>query len=214
MLSVVVYLYKRYLLGTSWRKVWWAAITGMQSFELLYLTVIWVPVLRNGWYYITIDLDSGVAYDLTFIIGVIAIPELVTPGLEGITMGGITTLTNCAEAIANAISIQLLGVWNVSSTALEEDAHDVKMSMTKLQFVCCFLALLPLLLLQFFPDQKEDCKRLKALPESAWGARVVCSLIAVGMIYGTCMAVLPVVPSMQCLQIAGGQGCPKHSEDA
>ena len=105
---------KRYCLHVSWRKLYATGIVTMQVFALAFLLIVFVCPLRDGWFFIFIDLravgdeaepppslrffifidlDNQVAYDITFFLNVVMVPELVEPGLEGSTYGAFTTLT-------------------------------------------------------------------------------------------------------------------------
>jgi hypothetical protein len=128
-LTVVLQLLKRYALQSDWRLLFGSSIFGMQIFYGCFLLVVWLCWARNGWFYVFLNIDNQVAYDVTFFLSVIMVPELVEPGLEGVTRvagvftssrsrrrrsryGAFTTLTNAAQNVAGAISVQLLGIWN------------------------------------------------------------------------------------------------------
>ena len=120
MLAVGTYAYKRYLLNYSWRKTYAFGILGMQAFNLLYLLTVYFPEFKNGWWYIFTQVDMEFAYAFTFVIGIIIVPEITLPGYEGIIYGAITTFSNQAQNITNAINNLLLSIWpsNADNAAL------------------------------------------------------------------------------------------------
>ena len=138
---------------------------------------------------------------------------LVEPGLEGVTYGAFTTLTNAAQNVASAISVQLLGVWDVSNAALARDDARSRANITRLQGACCLVGLASLLFLSMLPGQKRDCARLRAGPRSQASADAVLALIVVGMLYSVAMSILPVVPATACYRIVGGAGCGAADDD-
>ena len=209
LLAYTLHLLRKHCLGYNWRTMWIVAIVIMEVFELLYIALIWDKPygVRNGWLFNFIDLDSQVAYDITFFLGIIMVPELVDPGLEGVTYAAFTTLTNCAENIASAISTQLLGAFNVGDDALEKDDTEVRWAMTKLQIITVAIALSSLLFVPMLPRQKDDCARLREGTESTLAAAVVLAIIFVGMAYGAAMNIFPLIPSTACYPIFGGDGC-------
>ena len=135
------------------------------------------------------------------------IPELVEDGLEGATYGAFTTLTNVAENIAGALSIQLLSVWDTDSDLLGKDNAQAKANMRNLQLLCVGIALSALFFVPILPDQKDDCARLKTLDPSPFMAKATTALIIIGMLYGGLLSILPLLPATQCLEIVGGSGC-------
>ena len=159
------------------------------------------------------NIDNQVAYDVTFFLSVVMVPELVEPGLEGVTYGAFTTLTNAAQNVAGAISVQLLGIWTVSNAVLKADTHQARANVTKLQVLCCLVgcAAIPFTLL--LPSQKDACARLRQGPSKAWMADAVLVVIVLGMIYGVAMSVLPIVPATACLKLVGGSGCGAAADD-
>ena len=204
---------KRYCLHVSWRKLYATGIVTMQVFALAFLLVVFVCPLRDGWFFIFIDLDNQVAYDITFFLNVVMVPELVEPGLEGSTYGAFTTLTNAAQNVAGAISIELLGVWDLSGARLARDDHGARLDMARLQLLASGIALASLLFLPLLPVQKDDCARLRGGAESRVAASVVMGVIIVGMVYGAVMTTAPLIPSLGCEKWAGGSGCGAGDDD-
>ncbi|KAH8060421.1 hypothetical protein JL720_13586 [Aureococcus anophagefferens] len=105
-LTIVLQLLKAYALHCDWRALFSSAIFGMQAFYASFLIVVWCCWARNGWFYVFLNIDNQVAYDVTFFLSVVMVPELVEPGLEGVTYGAFTTLTNAAQNVASAVSVQ------------------------------------------------------------------------------------------------------------
>jgi len=70
---------------------------GTQLFSLLYLLTIFVPLFKNGWWYVFTQVDMSLAYALTSAIGIVVIPEITVPGFEGVIYGAVTTYTNQAR---------------------------------------------------------------------------------------------------------------------
>lgn len=213
-LTIVLQLLKRYALQSDWRVLFGSSIFGMQIFYGCFLLVVWLCWARNGWFYVFLNIDNQVAYDVTFFLSVIMVPELVEPGLEGVTYGAFTTLTNAAQNVAGAVSVQLLGIWTVSNAALRRDDAASRWAVTKLQLTCCAIGFCALLCTPLLPSQKADCARLRGGPSSTAAANFVLVLIIAGMVYGLAMAILPVIPQTSCLQLVGGAGCDAPDDDA
>ena len=257
MLAVGTYAYKRYLLNYSWRKTYAFGILGMQAFNLLYLLTVYFPEFKNGWWYIFTQVDMEFAYAFTFVIGIIIVPEITLPGYEGIIYGAITTFSNQAQNITNAINNLLLSIWpsNADNAALAVcklpddtdhvssqlsalppncavslpppppstplpaplgppppapdlptcevvQAHMLYLTLLSVGLACSSLAFLFLL-----PSQKAHVRELASRPRSPMAGVFMGLLLLVLVVVGTVFAVLPIVPSLACLRIAGGTGC-------
>jgi len=78
----------------------------------------------------------SLAYALTSAIGIVVIPEITVPGFEGVIYGAVTTYTNQAMNVANAINNLLLAVWpsNTNNDELKALApagrHSLVMAIT------------------------------------------------------------------------------------
>lgn len=206
-LTIVLQLLKKYALGADWRVLFGSAIGTMQAFYGCFLLVVWLCWARNGWFYVFLNIDNQVAYDVTFFLSVIMVPELVEPGLEGVTYGAFTTLTNAAQNVASAVSVQLLGIWTVSNAFLNHDDAQARWNITKLQVLCCLIGLSAIAFTPLLPSQKDDCARLRDAPSSPLMANIVLTIIVLGMLYGLAMSILPVIPATSCLKLVGGSGC-------
>ena len=84
-LVLVLRFLKAYALQLDWRVLFGSAIAGMQVLYAAFLLVVWFCWARNGWLYVFLNIDNQVAYDVTFFLCVVMVPELVEPGLEGVT---------------------------------------------------------------------------------------------------------------------------------
>eukprot|EP00966_Prymnesium_polylepis_P278535 6435388-Prymnesium_polylepis.2 len=100
-LAAGMWSFKRYLLNVNWRLSFGIGIVGMQLLGMAYLLTIYDETFRNGWWIVFTSQDQELAYTLIFAIGVVIIPEIATPGFEGITYGAITTFTNCAQNVSS-----------------------------------------------------------------------------------------------------------------
>ena len=69
-----------------------------------------------------------------------------------------TTVNNSAGTLSNAISTMLLGIWDVSKTALEK--HDLQ-GMINLTYLTTALQVSGVLFVGLLPEYKEDLERLK-----------------------------------------------------
>ena len=79
--------------------------------------------------------------------------------------------------------------------------------MSYLTYLCCGLACTSLLFLKLMPDQKAHVAELAQRPPSLRAGQLMVLLLAVLVVAGTGLAVLPIFPETACLRIAGGAGC-------
>ena len=214
-LSLGMYLFKRYLLNVSWPLLFACGIVGMQALGLAYLLTIYLPdtLFRDGWWIVFTSQDQELAYTLIFAIGVVIIPEIAMPGFEGITYGAITTFQNSAQNITAVINNLLLAIWrsNTSNDALAEDGPGVRRNMAKLTVLTALVALSSLLILPLLPSQKPAIARLKQQPSIRWMGNLMMILLVLMMAVGTVFSCLPIFPATSCLVIAGGPGCGQAS---
>lgn len=120
-LSLGMWAYKRYLLHVSWRKTYTTGIVAMQFFNLVYLLTVYLDVFKNGWWVVFTSVNIQLAYAFTFVIGVLVVPEITIPGFEGVVYGAVTSFTNQAQNMTNAINNLLLAIWpsNTSNEQLD-----------------------------------------------------------------------------------------------
>lgn len=120
-LSLGMWAYKRYLLHVSWRKTYTSGIAAMQLFNLAYLLTVYLDVFKNGWWVVFTSVNIQLAYAFTFVIGVLVVPEITIPGFEGVVYGAVTSFTNQAQNMTNAINNLLLAIWpsNTSNEQLD-----------------------------------------------------------------------------------------------
>ena len=155
-----------------------------------------------------VDQDSELAYSITYFLGIVIIPEVTTPGLEGITYGAMTTLHNCGNAVSNVISNNLLPIYNVTNDAIAADTSEVRWNLTKLTLITTGIGLSSLIFIPLVPNQKDDVQRMKnTLPRSKTLANLCMFCIVFGMLYGAAVSALAIFPDTSCLPIAGGSGC-------
>ena len=141
-------------------------------------------------------------------VGLIVIPEITEAGLEAVTYGAVTTVINAAGAVAAGISNELLAVpgWDLSNEAIARDDDAVRRHMAYLQLVCAGFGLVALVFIPVIPRQKEECYRLRDRPSSVSTSRLTLALIILGMLWGTAVAALPLLP-FGCSELLGGSGC-------
>ena len=199
---------------------------------LLYLTHTPRPT-QAGWYVFT-QVDASFATAISNAIGIVVIPEITLPGFEGIMYGAVTTYTNQASNMANAINNMLLAVWpsntdNARLRACSIDGHDsgaatwsvdsygegdlrlscgeVQEDMASLTLLATAIATCSLVFLPLLPSQKEHVRALAKRPRSRIAGYMMVALLVMLMVAGTVLAVLPIFEETACLQIVGGKGC-------
>ena len=93
----------------------------MQLFNLVYLLTIYFDGFKNGWWVVFTSVNIQLAYAFTFVIGVLVVPEITIPGFEGVVYGAVTSFTNQAQNMTNAINNLLLAIWpsNTSNEQLD-----------------------------------------------------------------------------------------------
>ena len=226
-LSVGMHLYKTHLLNVSWRKTFAAGVVGMQVFNLIYLLTVYTDWAKNGWWVACTSVSVQLAYAFTFCISVLIVPEITIPGFEGLIYGALTSYTNGAQNITNAVNNLLLSVWpsNTDNDALDACALDnagrtgaacanVQKHMTYLTFLTVAVSLSTLAFLPLLPAQKDEIRALSKLPPSRGAGRAMWALLVALLVVGPAFAVLPVLPQTACLRIAGGSGCGPSIDDA
>jgi len=208
-LSYGMWAFKRYMLNVNWQLSFAIGIIGMQILGLVYLLTIYVGIFRNGWWIVFTSQDQELAYTLIFAIGIVIIPEIATPGFEGIVYGAITTYQNCSQNITAVLNNLLLAIWqsNTSQEQLESDTPEVKRNMAFLTVLTVLVALSSLFVLPLLPSQKPEIARLKTQPGSIVMGNLMMLLLVFMMVVGTVFSCLPIFPSTACLIIAGGSGC-------
>ena len=208
LMALCIYYFRRNWLGISWRKGYATGTLLMQLLSLVYIVTVYCSWARNGWWIVFVDQDSELAYSITYFLGIVIVPEITTPGLEGITYGAMTTLHNCGNAVSNVISNNLLPIYNVTNDAIAADTSEVRWNLTKLTFITTGIGLSSLIFIPLVPDQKEDVQRMKThLPRSKTLANLCMFCIVFGMFYGAAVSALAIFPGTSCLPIAGGSGC-------
>ena len=181
-LSLGMWLFKRYLLNVNWRLSFAFGIVGMQVLGLVYLLTIYVPTFRDGWWIVFTSQDQELAYTLIFAIGVVIIPEIALPGFEGITYGAITTYQNCAQNITAVLNNLLLAIWesNTSDEDIKADTPTVRRHMAYLTVLTVLVALSSLLWLPLLPSQKPAIAQLKTQPSSVLMGNLMMVLLMCG----------------------------------
>lgn len=89
--------------------------------------------------------------------------NLCPEGSEGASYSLFTTFSNSAMLLAPAISTNLLGIWDVSKRALENDELS---GLTKLTLLTTALKVSPILFLSWLPQSGEDLAALSSKPYS------------------------------------------------
>ena len=206
-------LLKRHCLSTSWRKLYGTGVIAGQFVALGFLALVFCCPLRSGWFFVFLNLDTGVAADIAHFLGLIVIPEIIEPGLEAVTYGAVTTVINAAGTVAAGISNELLALWDLGNDAIARDDEAVRRHITYLQLVCTGFGLLALAFIPVLPRQKDECNKLRDRPSSKWASRGTLALIVLGMLWGTATSVLPLLP-FGCSKLLGGSGCDDDGAEA
>jgi hypothetical protein len=94
------------------------------------------------WFYVFLNLDGAVAADVAHFVALVVVPEITEPGLEAVTYGAVTTVVNAGTAAANSLSIELLGIWDLSIAAIERDDAAVRRHLAALQVLALHLFIL------------------------------------------------------------------------
>ena len=118
--------------------------------------------------------------------------HLCPAGSEGASYAMFTTVNNAASNLASAISTVMLGIWDVSETAML--SGDLS-GMVKLTALTTALQVSGVLFVKLLPKTKDDLKRMHNTSHSGSkvGGTIFLSITFISIIYAIVIGILNIV---------------------
>ena len=185
---VLLYLgtqvYRTYLMEYNWRTVyvWLFAMNALVSALqiMLLLRVNRSLGISDYLFCLGDDVFGDFLSGIQFLPTTIMSTHLCPSGSEGASFAMFTTVNNSAMLLASSLSTLLLGIWDVSKTALERDSLD---GMVKLTLLTTAVQSFPIVFLHFLPQNVDDMKTLKNGRKSSIGGGIFLSVVAVSVFW-------------------------------
>jgi MFS family permease len=206
-----LWLVKRHYLHQSWR--------AMLAVTTVFLVVIDAPftlltiydVVRNQYFYLGETVLVEIPAAAGFVVSTFVIVEMAEASNGGLVYGLLTTTANLGAPVANAISVQLFGLFTPKLSDVDNYLQDTPhfRDVVALSMVLSYaFSLASLLLLPLLPDQKEDAQlRKRTWHQDGSYAVATIAIVALGLAYSLLVNMLSMFESTMCLKFAGGDGC-------
>ena len=185
---VLLYLgtqvYRSYLMEVSWRAVYlWlfsmnVVVSSLQV--MLLLQVNRSLGISDYLFCLGDDVFGDFLSGIQFLPTTIMSTHLCPSGSEGASFAMFTTVNNSAMLLASSLSTLLLGLWDVSKTALEANSLG---GMVKLTVLTTAIQSFPILFLGFLPRNVEDMRTLKSGRKSHLGGSIFLGVVAVSVLW-------------------------------
>eukprot|EP01135_Chromosphaera_perkinsii_P001449 Nk52_evm7s171 gene=Nk52_evmTU7s171 len=201
-----IWIIRTFCLQTSWRLLMVATTALVVIFQSFYYLFTW-DVTRNSWLYIVMDACPTLISAMNFIVGTFFIVEVAEPGKEAITYSVLTTCHNLVLPFSSVLSNNIGKLFDLSNADIERDDTEVRAQWSYLQLTVNFINIASLVSLLLLPRQKAEARHLCTKPSNPVIGRCMLTLALAFLIYGTVVTVLTIIPSTQCLEITGGDGC-------
>jgi len=138
-----------------------------------------------------------------------AVIELAPPGLEATTYELLVSVGNAFITLNVVVSTSLMSPFDLAhvTAANETPAADHRMAQYTVMITIINVVGL-LVFVWFFPSGREQCHIWKAKGGRHRGIAVAAGVFAcVSCCYAVLCCILGLLPSTNCLQIVGGNGC-------
>lgn len=194
LLFLGVELYRRYMLTWNWRNIFISisALSVVLSInQILLLYQINRKIGISDYIFALGDEAFG-----DFLVGIQYLPtilmmtHLCPAGSEGASFAMFTTVNNSAMLLSSSISSMLLGVWDVSKTALEKG--DIS-GMVKLTALTSCFQLFPIVFISYLPRGAADMKELSRGTQSRVGGGIFLAVILVSVLWVLVTGVLNIL---------------------
>jgi len=187
-------IYKHFFLRTSWRRVYEVCIILNGIFSAMQLLLITGNTFGLSPLLFALGDDAFAEFirGIQFLPCTIMLVNLCPEGSEGASYALFTTFNNSALLLAPAISTTLLGIWDVSTPALESGNVS---GMFKLSILTTILQMTPLLILSWLPQSSKELDDLNHRPYSGsvLGGTVFLSVAGFSMLYIFVVAALNIL---------------------
>ncbi|CAB9500454.1 biopterin transporter 1, chloroplastic [Seminavis robusta] len=156
-----VLTYKYYMINWSWRKVYIVTTLLNGLFSILQVLLIYGITFGLSPFLFAFGDDAFADFlgGVQFLPTTIMMVHLCPSGSEGASYSMFTTVNNSAGTLSVAVSTMLLGIWDVSKKALENEELQ---GLVNLTYLTTALQVSGVFLVFLLPQYKEDLERLKA----------------------------------------------------
>lgn len=189
-----IMVYKHMMLGWSWRLIYVLTTLLNSIFSLLQLALLfgWNRRLGISDYLFALGDDAIAEFigGIQFLPSTIMMVHLCPVGSEGASYAMFTTMGNSAMTVASSFSTLLLGIWDVSKTAFEEQRF---MGMAKLTVLTTAIQTFGIAFVWLLPKGKDDLMALNIYPRSRIGGILFLTVIALGLIFSIADGLLNVL---------------------
>uniref|UniRef100_A0A7S1YCG3 Uncharacterized protein n=1 Tax=Grammatophora oceanica TaxID=210454 RepID=A0A7S1YCG3_9STRA len=159
LLFVGVLAYKYYFIAYSWRSVYISTTLLNGLFSALQVCLITGTTfgIPNYWFALGDDAFADFIGGIQFLPTTIMMVHLCPAGSEGASYAMFTTVNNAAMSLSGAISTMILGIWDVSKEAFENNELQ---GMIKLTVFTTIVQTSGVLFVGLLPRTKEDLAKL------------------------------------------------------
>lgn len=185
---VLLYLgtqvYRMYLMEYNWRTVYvWLFVLNVfvSALQIMLLLRINRSLGVSDYLFcLGDDVFGDFLSGIQFLPTTIMSTHLCPSGSEGASFAMFTTVNNSALLLASSLSTLLLGIWDVSKTALELENLD---GMVKLTLLTTAIQSFPIIFLRFLPQNVEDMKTLKNGRKSTIGGGIFLTVVGISVFW-------------------------------
>jgi len=206
-----VWLIQKYLLQTSWRRMFFSACVGAVTCDAIpaFLTVF--GIVRNQYFYLGEEIVAALPMAAIKLVSGLILIEMAEPGREGLCIGLMGTVTQASGPFGTAISNQLFALFHPSLSDEKNYEHDTDefRRIVALSYVVSYgTTLASFFLVYLIPNQKEEAHQRK----KDWGHKTSFGVLvllfpSICCCYSFVVLVLANMESTNCLRFVGGQGC-------
>ena len=194
LLWVGVLTYKKFMIHWSWCKVYISTTLVNGVFSMAQVLLIYGITfgLPNFWFALGDDALSEFLAGIQFLPTTIMMVHLCPTGSEGASYAMFTTVNNSALSLSSMLSTMLLGIWNVSKTAL---AAGYLTGMINLTYLTTAIQVAAIGFVGWLPNYKEDLAVLQAgnHGSSRVGGLVFLSIAFLSIVYAVGVGLLNIV---------------------
>lgn len=196
--GVLIYLgilvYKYYLIKYSWRAVYVVTTFLNGFFSILQVLLIYGITFGLSPFLFALGDDAFAEFiqGIQFLPTTIMMVHLCPAGSEGASYAMFTTVHNSAGQLSAAISSSLLGIWDVSKAALEN--NDLT-GMVRLTFLTTALQVSGILFVGLLPQTVEDLFQLReqSFGSSRIGGFIFLSLTFASILWAIFVGIMNVI---------------------
>ena len=159
LLYVGILTYKYFLMHYSWQKIYLLTTLANGFFSIFQILLIYGITfgLPAFWFALGDDVFLDFVEGIQFLPTTIMMVHLCPVGSEGAAYAMFTTVHNAALNLSSSISTLMLGIWDVSKSALADG--DIT-GMANLTYLTTGLQVSAIFLVGLLPHYKEDLQRL------------------------------------------------------